>query len=113
MTSNERPLPTPSLYILLALSESHLHGYGILQSVKRQSVGRYRMGPGTLYANLATLLANGLVAESQRRLKDGETRREYRLTAAGERVLRLEIRRLRQIIFSARRWLGKLDEKDA
>jgi len=111
--ANDRRLTTPSLYILLALSESDLHGYGILQSVKRQSGGKYRMGPGTLYANLATLLAHGHVTELQRRLKEGETRREYRLTGAGELVLRAEIRRLRQIVSSARRWLGKLDEKDA
>jgi DNA-binding PadR family transcriptional regulator len=113
MKSKEGPLSTAALHILLALSESDLHGYGIMQSVKRQSEGEYRIGPGTLYANLASLLANGLVGETQRRLKSGEIRREYCLTSSGEQVLRLEIRRLRQIITSARRRLGKLDERDA
>src|SRR5215468_4540623 len=102
MKGNERPLSAPALYILLALSESDLHGYGILQSVKRHSGGKYKLGPGTLYANLATLLAGGLVGESQRKLSPGETRREYHLTADGEGVLREEIRRLRQIILSAK-----------
>ncbi|HET9407283.1 MAG TPA: PadR family transcriptional regulator [Candidatus Sulfotelmatobacter sp.] len=113
MESKEAPLTTAALHILLALSESDLHGYGILQSVKQQSEGKYRMGPGTLYANLANLLANGWVGETQRRLKGGETRREYCLTPGGEQALRIEIRRLRQIVASARRRLDKLDERDA
>lgn len=109
----ERPLSSASLHILLALAESDLHGYGIMQSVKRQSGGSFRLGPGTLYANLDRLLASGLVSETERKLKNGETRREYRLTANGERVLRSEIRRLRQMVNVARTRLGSLDERGA
>jgi DNA-binding PadR family transcriptional regulator len=112
MEVKDKPLSTAALHILLALAESNLHGYGIMQSVKRQSGGAYRLGPGTLYANLDRLLASGLVGETERRLKDGETRREYSLTASGDRVLRAEIRRLRQVVDVARTRLGKL-EKDA
>lgn len=110
---NDRPLSSAALHILLALAESNLHGYGIMQAVKRQSGGTYKIGPGTLYSNLDRLLASGLVSESERRLKDGETRREYSLTNSGERVLRLEIRRLRQVVDVARTRLGKLDERGA
>lgn len=113
MKVKDRPLSSAALHILLALSESDLHGYGIMQSVKRQSGGNYRLGPGTLYANLARLLAEGLVGETERRLKGGDTRREYRLTASGEQALRLEIRRLRQVVETARTRLGKLDARDA
>jgi len=109
--TQERPLSSASLHILLALTESDLHGYGIMQSVKRQSGGNFRLGPGTLYANLDRLLAAGLIGETERKLKDGETRREYSLTADGERVLRQEILRLRQMVNVARLRLGKLDEK--
>ena len=108
----DRPLSTASLHILLALAESNLHGYGIMQAVKRQSGGNYKLGPGTLYANLDRLLADGLVGETEREIKDGETRREYCLTPNGERVLRAEIRRLRQVVNVARARLGKLDERD-
>jgi DNA-binding PadR family transcriptional regulator len=110
---NDRPLSSASLQILLALTESDLHGYGIMQSVKRQSEGTFKLGPGTLYANLDRLLASGLVSETERKLKDGETRREYSLTSSGERVLRLEVRRLRQVVNVARTRLGKLDERGA
>jgi DNA-binding PadR family transcriptional regulator len=112
MEVKDKPLSTAALHILLALAESNLHGYGIMQSAKRQSGGAYKLGPGTLYANLDRLLASGLVGETQRRLKDGETRREYSLTASGDRALRAEIRRLRQVVDVARTRLGKL-EKDA
>jgi DNA-binding PadR family transcriptional regulator len=110
---NEKPLSSAALHILLALAESNLHGYGIMQAVKRQSGGDFKLGPGTLYANLDRLLANGLVGETEHKLKDGETRREYFLTAGGERVLRLEIKRLRQVVDVARTRLGKLGEKGA
>jgi DNA-binding PadR family transcriptional regulator len=109
----ERPLSSAALHILLALAESDLHGYGILQSVKRQSEGTFRLGPGTLYANLDRLLASGLVGETEGKLKGGETRREYSLTSTGERVLRLEVQRLRQVVNVARTRLGKLDERGA
>jgi DNA-binding PadR family transcriptional regulator len=109
----DRPLSSAALHILLALAESNLHGYGIMQAVKRQSGGTYKIGPGTLYANLDRLLASGLVGENERRLKDGETRREYSLTSSGERVLRHEVRRLRQVVDIARTRLGKLDERGA
>jgi DNA-binding PadR family transcriptional regulator len=105
-----KPLSTAALHILLALAESNLHGYGIMQSVKRQSGGAYKLGPGTLYANLDRLLASGLVGETERRLKDGDTRREYSLTASGDRVLRAEVRRLRQVVDVARTRLGKLEK---
>jgi DNA-binding PadR family transcriptional regulator len=110
---NERPLSSAALHILLALAESDLHGYGIMQSVKRQSEGTFKLGPGTLYANLDKLLANGLVSEAERKPNAGETRREYSLTPNGERVLRLEVRRLRQVVNVARSRLGKLDERGA
>lgn len=113
MEVKDRPLSSAALHILLALSESDLHGYAIMQSVKRQSAGQYRLGPGTLYANLSRLLAGGLVGESERKLKSGDTRREYRLTGSGEQALRAEIRRLRQVVDVARTRLGKLDKEGA
>jgi DNA-binding PadR family transcriptional regulator len=113
MEVKDRPLSSAALHILLALSESDLHGYGIMQSVKRQSGGDYKLGPGTLYSNLDRLLASGLVSGTERRLKGGDTRREYRLTPGGEQALRLEIRRLRQVVDVARTRLGKLDERGA
>jgi len=111
MEVKDKPLSSSALHILLALAESNLHGYGIMQAVKRQSAGEFKLGPGTLYANLDRLLASSLVGETERKLKDGETRREYHLTPNGEQALRAEIRRLRQVVDVARTRLGKLGEK--
>ena len=113
MDVKDRPIAAAALQILLALSESDLHGYGIMQSVKQQSGGQFKLGPGTLYANLDRLLASGLVGETERKMKDGDIRREYRLTPDGEKVLREEIRRLRQVVAVAGRRLAQLDERDA
>jgi DNA-binding PadR family transcriptional regulator len=113
MEVKDRPLSSAALHILLALAESNLHGYGIMQAVKSQSGGTYKLGPGTLYANLDRLLAGGLVGETERKLKGGDTRREYCLTPNGERVLRFEVRRLRQVVDVARARLGRLDERGA
>jgi DNA-binding PadR family transcriptional regulator len=113
MKVKERSLSSAAVHILLALAESDLHGYGIMQAVKRQSGGTYTLGPGTLYANLARLLACGLVGERERKLKGGEVRREYHLSASGEQALRLEIRRLRQLVAIAGRRLGQPNEKGA
>ncbi|HKW17782.1 MAG TPA: PadR family transcriptional regulator [Terriglobales bacterium] len=108
-----RTLSSAAVHILLALAESDLHGYGIMQAVKQQSGGTFKLGPGTLYANLDRLLASGLVSETERKLKDGESRREYSLSADGERVLRSEMRRLRRMVNVARTRLGSLDERGA
>lgn len=110
---NESPLTTAALHILLALSESQLHGYGIMQSVKRLSDGNYSLGPGTLYANLSGLLDKGWVGETQHKIQDGSMRREYFLTVAGQDVLRAEVQRLQRLIASARRRLARFNVRDA
>jgi len=93
------PLAPATLHILLALAGENLHGYGIMQEVSRQSEGGYRLGPGTLYDNLARLIDRGLVEEAGARRADPDSRRRYyRLTGAGRRVLAAEIARLEEVI---------------
>jgi len=92
------PLNPGTLHILLALAGEDLHGYAIMQQVSRQSEGRYKMGPGTLYDNLQRLLSQGLVHE---RPQDSR-RRYYRLSALGKGVLAAEISRLESMIRDAK-----------
>lgn len=106
-----KPLTTAALQILLALSEGDLHGYGIMQSIKRQSGGTYKLGPGTLYANLSILFEKEWVGETQRKIDEG-TRREYFLTDEGQRALRADVQRLKQLVAAASRRLAKLSEKE-
>jgi DNA-binding PadR family transcriptional regulator len=101
--SSYLPLSPATLHILLSLAAEDRHGYGIMQEVARQSEGRYKLGPGTLYDNLQKLLSSGLVEESRRRDPDDDPRRRYyRLTGAGRGVLAAEIERLETVVRQAR-----------
>ena len=59
--SSYLPLSPATLHILLSLAGEERHGYGMMQEVARQSEGRYKLGPGTLYDNLQKLMMHGLV----------------------------------------------------
>ena len=95
------PLNPATLHILLALAGEDLHGYAIMQEVSRQSEGRYKLGPGTLYDNLQRLLSQALILERGRDTGDSR-RRYYRLTALGRGVLAAEISRLESMIRAAK-----------
>jgi|SRR5678815_321731 DNA-binding PadR family transcriptional regulator len=95
------PLNPATLHILLALAGEDLHGYAIMQQVSRQSEGRYKLGPGTLYDNLQRLLNQGLVQE--RGHAGGDSRRRYyKVTALGRGVLAAEVSRLESMIRDAK-----------
>jgi DNA-binding PadR family transcriptional regulator len=76
---------TPSLAILLALSEGPQHGYAIMIAA-RELTGE-PLGPGTLYATLARLEAQGLIEA----LPAEDRRRPYRLTGNGAATLRAQL----------------------
>jgi DNA-binding PadR family transcriptional regulator len=96
------PLAPAFLHILLALAGEELHGYGIMQEIDRQSEGRYRLGPGTLYDNLQRLVKQGVVEPAGEDPADPR-RRYYRLTSLGRRVISAEIARLEGVVREARR----------
>lgn len=109
------PLKPVDVHLLLALATSEQHGYGLVQAIENATEGLVRLDPGNLYRVIKRLLANGLIAETERRrasdLAD-ERRRYYRLTALGEKVLVEELRRLEVFVKSpavravARAWAG-------
>jgi DNA-binding PadR family transcriptional regulator len=97
------PLSPATLHILLSLAADDLHGYGIMQEVARQSEGKYKMGPGTLYDNLQKLVQQKLVQELGSRAGDDDPRRRYyRLTSLGRGVLAAETDRLAGVVREAR-----------
>ena len=111
------PLSPATLHVLLALTGGDLHGYGIMLEVARQSGGRYKIGPGTLYDNLKKLLKLGLVeeapADSSDANSDAEPRRKYRLTQSGTAVLAAETERLTGLLRIARRSLRLQEERQS
>lgn len=107
------PLPSAAFNILLALAGEDLHGYAIMRQVEQQTRGRVRLGPGTLYGSLQTLLEASLIeeiADASRQLfedssgaQEGKDRRRYyRLTPAGLKVVRAEVESLAQMLRIAR-----------
>lgn len=98
------PLPSAAFQILLALSEEKLHGYAIMRQVESQTEGRVRLGPGTLYSSIQTLLEHKLIEEVDAGEPDKATerRRYYRITAAGCNVVRAEAERLADLLRVAR-----------
>ncbi len=107
------PLSTAVTHILLALAERNLHGYGIMQETRRLSGGEYRIGPGTLYDNLRSMIAHGLVSEVEADASGEEARRMYRLTSDGAAVLASELKRLEQLVKAGRRRLGAGPAREA
>jgi len=67
-----------------------------MTDVERMSGGRVKLRPGTLYAALDRVAAEGLVEADREEIVDGRLRRYYRLTPAGSRRLAAEVGRLRQ-----------------
>jgi DNA-binding PadR family transcriptional regulator len=99
------PLPSAAFQILLALAGEDLHGYGIMRQVTEQTESRMRLGPGTLYSSIHTLLEAKLIEELDQRedAKLGqERRRYYRLTSAGRKMARSEAERLADLLRVAR-----------
>jgi DNA-binding PadR family transcriptional regulator len=96
------PLSPATLHILLALAGGDMHGYGIMQEIARQSEGRYKMGPGTLYDNLQRLTVQRMVTEVECPSQDDSRRRCYRLTPLGRGLLSAEIARLEGVVLHAK-----------
>jgi len=108
-TRHHLPLSAASLHILLALAGEDLHGYGIIQEVARQSEGRYKIGPGTLYDNLKKMMSQGFVEGTTGPASATDPRRKYyRLRALGRGVLAEEVKRLEGVLREARSNLREL-----
>jgi PadR family transcriptional regulator PadR len=88
-------LQEPSFFILTALAERPLHGYGVMKAVSELSAGRIRLRAGTLYAALDRLTEDGLLTVDREEAVDGRLRRYYRLTDQGAARLGAEVHQLR------------------
>ena len=95
------PLTPAVLHILLALSTEERHGYGIMKQVERESGGKVKMGPGTLYGSIGRMMDAGLIRESDKRPDPDmvdERRIYYAITGAGRKALQAELDRYRNVV---------------
>ena len=99
------PLSPAGFHILVAVADEEKHGYAIMQDVERETGGKVRLSPGTLYRTVKRLLEQRLIEESGNRPAeefDDERRRYYGLTNWGQRVLAAETQRLADLVRLAR-----------
>jgi DNA-binding PadR family transcriptional regulator len=89
-------LRRPTYFILAALLDGPLHGYGIIKRVEELADGELRLRAGTLYAALDRLADQGLVVADHEEVVSGRLRRYYRLTPEGGATLAAEASQLRR-----------------
>lgn len=90
MSKDHAFLPKVAFSILLALSLKERHGYEIIKQIEEDSNGKIKIGPGALYTSIKQLHKKGLIAELEKDSK-ASSRRYYKLTAEGVRILQDEL----------------------
>jgi DNA-binding PadR family transcriptional regulator len=81
----------PALLVLISLADGPKHGYAMTQDIL--AVSGQKLGPGTLYGAITRLESKGWIEP----LPADDRRRPYRLTAAGQRVLKHRLDSLRAV----------------
>ncbi|NKF07096.1 helix-turn-helix transcriptional regulator [Clostridium gasigenes] len=83
-------------YIMLAVLRPN-HGYGIIQKVDELTKGRVKLGPGTLYGAINTLVSKRWIKLYSEET-DSRKKKEYLITDLGRQILSNEIRRLKELV---------------
>lgn len=95
MGSKERgALTEPMFYVLMSFLRRDMCGIDITEFVERKTLGRVRLGPGTLYTLLGKFLDGGLIEETE---VDGR-KRTYRITQKGREAYLEELERLQACV---------------
>ena len=96
------PLTHVVYHVLLSLSGSARHGYGIIKDVEERTAARLVLEAGTLYAAIKRLRDDGLIEERPTPPGEDARRRYYGLTELGLAVLHAESLRLEELVEMAR-----------
>ena len=86
------PMTETGFYILFCL-QTPQPGYGISQQVRRMTGGTLTISAGTMYGTLSKMERDGLIAFQ----REEENRKLYGLTALGQEVLALELKRIERL----------------
>ena len=79
----------PALLIMISLADGPKHGYAMTQDIEQ--VSGQKLGPGTLYGAIARLEEREWIEA----LPAEDRRRPYKLTGAGQKVLKARLEALR------------------
>lgn len=100
-----KTLTEPMYYILLCLLKP-MHGYGIMQRIDEITVGRVKVGPGTLYALISRFEKEEIVIK----VSTDNGKKTYILTEKGKEILINEYNRLNQLVSDGEVLGGESDE---
>ncbi len=81
----------PALMILISLVEGPKHGYAMTEDIA--VIAGLRLGPGTLYGAIARLESRGLIEP----VGAEDRRNPYRITALGEKALRVRLATIQNV----------------
>ena len=95
------------MMILRILKRQPLHGYALLQQIKRTSHDLLQIEEGSLYPVLQRLLKAELVKAQWRVSSTNRRVRIYKLTAAGARHLEREVSSFERMLEGITRVLGQ------
>ncbi|WP_160680374.1 PadR family transcriptional regulator [Clostridium sp. C8-1-8] len=94
---------TDSAFYILASVIEEKHGYLIMKAIEKFTDNEVNIGPASLYTTLKKLLSAELVELSS---EVEENKKVYRITEKGREMLKNEIRRKKQMIKFAEKFLS-------
>jgi DNA-binding PadR family transcriptional regulator len=104
--STQRGALSPQVFqILLSLVDGPLHGYAMIQDIRRRTGEEIRLTASTLYDALARLTDQAWIEETDPPVDAADhdsRRRYYRLTKRGREAARTETARLQRLVGMAR-----------
>lgn len=104
MSQEHAPLTEGVYYILLALYEPR-HGYGIMQFAEEMSNGRVKLGAGTIYGAIKSLVKKKWIQAYE---EDGR-KKEYIITDLGKEIVEWEVARLKELYINGQHILNRGD----
>ncbi len=105
METSLSPLNPRDYLILLSLSESPRHGYGLLKDIARLTEQEVRFDPANLYRSLKRMIKRELLTEMSPppdAKQEDPRRRYYGITSLGARTVQAEAARLARLTEVAR-----------
>jgi PadR family transcriptional regulator, regulatory protein PadR len=94
------------MMILRTLKRQPLHGYALIQHIKRNSDDLLQIEEGSLYPALQRLLKEGLVKAKWGMSATNRRVRSYELTPAGKKHLEREVSRFERMLAGVTRVLA-------